>query len=96
MLFGSALLPGGIWLALIDGSPHNVLTWALLPRLVAHMILLALVALAAPFLIRRTSWPLAFGAATGTIAVLVVALFGAAISAPILSAVLIQIEASPD
>jgi quinoprotein glucose dehydrogenase len=123
VLFGLALLFGGIWLALIDGSPYYVATggaivvsgvlilrrnrlgallfaavfaltvpwalwetgpdpWALLPRLVAHTILLALVALATPFLIRRTSWPLAFGGAAGAIAVLAVVLFGAAISAP--------------
>lgn len=123
VLFGSALLFGGIWLALIDGSPYYVLSggaivvsgilifrrnrlgawlfaavfaftipwalwetgpdpWALLPRLVALTILLVLVALATPLLIRRTSWPLAFGSAAGTIAVFAVVLFGAAISAP--------------
>ena len=56
--------------------------WALVPRLVAHAVLLALVALVTPFLIRRTSWPLALGGAAGAIAVLAVVLFGAAISAP--------------
>jgi len=35
--------------------------WALVPRLVAHAILLALVALVSPFLILRTSWPVALG-----------------------------------
>lgn len=56
--------------------------WALVPRLIAHAVLLALVALATPLLIRRTSWPLALGGAAGAIAVLAVVLFGAAISAP--------------
>ncbi len=56
--------------------------WALVPRLVAHAILLALVALVTPFLVRRTSWPLALAGAAGAIAVLAVVLFGAAISGP--------------
>jgi len=56
--------------------------WALVPRLVAHAILLALVALVTPFLIRRTTWPLALGGAAGAIVALAVVLFGAAISGP--------------
>ncbi|MDZ4813027.1 MAG: membrane-bound PQQ-dependent dehydrogenase, glucose/quinate/shikimate family [Pseudomonadota bacterium] len=56
--------------------------WALVPRLVAHAVLLALVALVTPFLIRRTTWPLALGGAASSIVVLAVVLFGAAISGP--------------
>jgi len=123
VLFGATLLFGGIWLALVGGTPYYVLAggttvvsgvlifrrnrlgawlyaaifalsipwalwetgpdpWALVPRLVAHAILLALVALVTPFLIRRTTWPRALGGAAGAIAVLAVVLFGAAISGP--------------
>jgi len=56
--------------------------WALLPRLVAPAILLALVALITPFLIRRTIWPLVLGGAGSAIGILAVVLFGAAISGP--------------
>jgi len=56
--------------------------WALVPRLVAHTVLLALVLLMTPFLVRRTRWPLALGGAVGAFAVLALVLFGAAISGP--------------
>ncbi len=56
--------------------------WALVPRLVGHAIFLVLITLASPFLIRRTSWPLALGGAASAIAVLAVVLFGAALSRP--------------
>ena len=66
------------WAFWESGTNH----WALVPRLVGPVILLALAALVSPFLVPKTSWSKALIGAAASVTFLVAALLGTSLARP--------------